>query len=255
MSIVKFHKKEDKIYSRKRIIIPKINYYRADKLGKPKNFNIVTNNPKKFFRLFVILIIEILVSRNIIVSLNPIINNQCLNKAKNLATIITNEQATVVMENYKYEDLAVVIKDDSGKIQMIKLNIIPVNEIISDVALKIQNELNNVDSTNIGIRMGSFSGIKLFSGVGPKISFRMSSIGNVETNLKSQFKTAGINQTLHQIYLEISCEILVLTPYDSVSEKIYNQILIAESIIIGEIPGSYYNFNGADNNDAIRAID
>ncbi len=191
---------------------------------------------------------EITIARVIISAINPIIKNQCINQAKNIATIISNEQATVVMGNYKYEDLATIIRDDSGKIQMIKLNIIPVNEIISDVAIKIQEELNNTDSTKIAIRLGSFSGSKLLSGFGPKINIRISSAGNVETNLKSEFKTAGINQTLHQIYLEIKCEIKILTPYETVCESIFNQVLIAESVIVGDIPTNYYDINRNKSN-------
>ena len=83
----------------------------------------------------------------------------------------------------------------------------------------------------------------MLSEVGPKINIKLSTSGNVETNLKSEFKTAGINQTLHQIYLEIKCQIIILTPYDTVSEDIVNYVLIAESIIVGEIPSSYYNLN------------
>lgn len=83
----------------------------------------------------------------------------------------------------------------------------------------------------------------------------MSTIGNVETELKSEFKTAGINQTLHQIYLDITCNVSILTPFNSTTEEIKNQILIAESIIVGEIPSSYYNFNGTDNKDALEVIE
>lgn len=246
MYIPKYHNKMEKIYSRKRISIPKF------KLNKNKDVN---KKSKVLIKIIVMLIIEIVVAKNIINAVNPIINTQCVNKAKSIATIVSNEQATVVMENYKYEDLAVIIKDDNGKIQMIKLNIIPVNEIISDVAIKIQEKLNNVENSSFGIRLGSFFGIKLISGVGPNIHIRMSTIGNVETDLKSEFKTAGINQTLHQIYLEINCHVSILTPYDSTTETIKNQVLIAESIIVGEIPQNYYNFEGLDKSSAIDVIE
>lgn len=242
----KYHNKMEKIYSRKRISIPNF------RLNKNSNDS---KKSKSFIKVLVILIIEILVARNIINAVNPIINTQCINQAKSIATIVSNKQATVVMENYKYEDLAVIIKDDNGKIQMVKLNIIPVNEIISDVAIRIQEELNNVENSSFGIRLGSFLGIKLISGLGPNINIRMSTIGNVETDLKSEFKTAGINQTLHQIYLEINCKVSILTPYDSTTETIKNQVLIAESIIVGEIPQNYYNFNGIDSSGTLEVIE
>lgn len=246
MYIIEYHNKIDKIYSRKRIELPKFNFNKNNR-----------NNKKSgaIFKIVLILLIEILVASNIVKAIDPIIKRQCSNQAKSIATKISNEQATIVMENYKYEDLAVVIKDNDGKIQMVKLNIIPVNEIISDVAIKIQDELNNTENANFGIRLGSFFGIKLLSGMGPNIKIRMSTIGNVETDLKSEFKEAGINQTLHQIYLDITCNVSILTPYNSATEQIKNQILIAESIIVGEIPNSYYNFKGIDSNDVLEVIE
>ncbi|MBO5348403.1 MAG: sporulation protein YunB [Clostridia bacterium] len=247
----------DKIYSRKRIIIPKISFSRINNFKNYNNRNSDKNNNKKgaLLKVIIILIIEIIVARNVVNAVNPIIKRQCSNKAKSIATIICNEQATVVMENYKYEDLAVVIKDENGKIQMIKLNIIPVNEIISDVPLKIQEALNNVEDTKFGIRLGSFTGVKLLSGVGPYVKVRMSTIGTVETELKSEFKTAGINQTIHQIYLDIKCNVSILTPFNSTTEEIRNQVLIAESIIVGEIPSSYYNFEGLEEKDALEIME
>lgn len=245
MSVQKYNKKMEKIYSRRRINIPKINF----------NKNNDNKKNKVFVKIIIILFVEIFVARNIINVINPIINTQCKNKAKSIATIISNEQSTIVMEKYEYEDFAVVIKDDNGKIQMVKLNIIPVNEIISDVAVKIQEELNRAGSIDFNIQLGSFLGIKLFSGIGPSINIKMSTIGNVETNLKSEFKSAGINQTLHQIYLDIDCEVSILTPYDNITEKIKNQILIAESIIVGEIPQSYYDFDGVNESNALEIMD
>ena len=255
MSTIKYHNKNEKIYSRKRIIIPRVQYYKTNNTNK--NYK----NQKSIIKILIIFIIEILVARNIINAINPIIDTQCVNQAKNIATIITNEQSSIVMGKYKYEDLATVIKDDNGKIQMVKLNIIPVNEIISDVAIRVQNELNNVETADMGIRLGSFSGSKLpipspcATPFVTAISISNSCIGNVGTDLKSEFKSVGINQTLHQVYLDIDCEVMILTPYNTKNEKIKNQVLIAESIIVGEIPNTYYNLDGVDSSSAMKIIE
>ena len=233
-----------KIYSRPRFKIPKVAKSSGNKKNPIKN--------KKIFKILVVMLIGILVAKNITDVLNPIINAECINEAKNMATLIYSEQATIIMNKYKYEDLAEIVKDDSGKIQMVRLNVNPVNQITAEVITNVQKKFNEVDGTKITIRLGSFFGIKLFSGIGPKINIRASSVGNVEANLKSEFFTAGINQTLHQIYLEITCNMVVLTPYDSVTEKITNKILIAEAIIVGEIPGSYYNLNSNDRAGVIH---
>ena len=78
--------------------------------------------------------------------------------------------------------------------------------------------------------------------------------GTVETDLKSEFKEAGINQTLHRIYLEVRCNVNILTPYNTIKETIVNQVLLAEGVIIGNIPSTYYNLEGLDNEQSMEFI-
>ncbi len=105
------------------------------------------------------------------------------------------------------------------------------------------------------MQFGSFTGFKLLSGKGPGVPIKISSIGNVETDLRSEFSSQGINQTLHRVYLQVVCNVSVLTPYDSITETITSQVLIAENVIVGKIPNTYYNFEGTDTNSAIEVIE
>lgn len=138
---------------------------------------------------------------------------------------------------------------------MIKSNIIPINEIISDVAVKIQNSINKRGSENIKISIGSFTGSKLLSGRGPGIPIKISSIGNVETDLRSEFSAQGINQTLHRVYLQVDCEVCILTPYNTISEKVSNQVILIENVIVGKIPNTYYNLDGIDSSNVLDIIE
>ena len=105
------------------------------------------------------------------------------------------------------------------------------------------------------LQFGSFTGFKLLSGKGPGVPIRISSIGNVETDLRSEFTSQGINQTLHRVYLQVECNVSILTPYEDITEKIKNQVLIAENVIVGKIPNTYYNLEGMDTNSAIEVIE
>ena len=84
---------------------------------------------------------------------------------------------------------------------------------------------------------------------------RISSIGSIETNLKSQFESQGVNQTLHKIYLETKCNVSVLTPFKDIQKEISTQVLLAENVIIGQIPNTYYNLEGIDQSDALKIIE
>lgn len=138
---------------------------------------------------------------------------------------------------------------------MISANVIPINEIISDVAIKIQEELNKVENSKFKIKLGSFTGSRLLSGRGPNIEIKMSTIGNLDTDLRSEFLEAGINQTLHKIYLQVECQVIILTPFNSVEEKIKNQVLIAEAVIVGTTPNTYYNFEGVSEGDELEIVE
>lgn len=238
-----------KIYSRPRIRIPKV--FNLKSKSKNKNFE----KKQKLAKIFIILIIAFSTIKIVLDAILPIFDTLCKDKAKSIATIISNEQATVVMREHQYDELFSFEKDNDGNIIMIKSNIGPINEIISDVAVKMQNQIDEKGRDDIEIALGSFTGFKLLAGKGPGVPITISSIGNVETDLKSEFSAQGINQTLHRVYLQIKCEVSILTPYNNITEVITNQVLIAENVIVGRIPSTYYNLNGLDNSSAIDIIE
>lgn len=90
--------------------------------------------------------------------------------------------------------------------------------------------------------------------MGPKIQIKLLPTGSVTTDFKSEFESAGINQTIHRIYLNVACKLTIVTPYDSIEADIINQVLMTESVIVGEIPEAYYNLEGIDSNNLLDAM-
>ena len=238
----------DKIYSRTRFKLPKIK-----KSISFNNKNI--DNRRKIIKIIMILSIAIITAKFSLDAVIPIFDTLCEDRAKSIATLISNEQATEVMKQHTYDELYSIEKNNNGNITMIKSNIIPINEIISDVAIKIQEEINKRGRENIEIALGSFTGFKLLAGRGPGIKIVISSIGNVETNLKSEFSSQGINQTLHRVYLEVKCEVSILTPFKDLKQNIVNQVLLKQNVIVSNIPNTYYNLEGLENKDALEMVE
>ncbi len=230
-----------KIYSRPKIQIP----------------NIITKarHKRKITMILIFIIVLIILCKRMLDAVNPIFDTLCENEAKSIATLISNEQATNVMKEHSYDELFTVEKDTDGNVTMITSNVVPINEIISDVAIKIQEEINEQGRKDIQIALGSFTGIKLLSGRGPGIKIRISTIGNVETDLRSEFEAQGINQTIHRIYLQVECEVSILTPFKDITKNITNQVLIMENVIMGIVPDTYYNLEGITTNDALEVVE
>ena len=232
------------IYSRPRIRLPK--------------FFIINNKRnikhKKLFNIFFILFIFILIFGVVVKAVTPTFNKLCSDRAKSLATIITNDETTNAIIDYKYSDFIVIHKDDIGNVLMLESNMKNINIVISDVANRIQKLINNTESEDVSISLGSFTGVSILSGRGIKIPIRISTIGTVKTNVRSEFISQGINQTLHRLYLDIESEISVLTPFNTINESIKNQLILAENIIVGEIPQTYYDLNGISEGDVMEVM-
>ena len=105
----------DKIYSRnKRIHLPKFNKNNFQKIYNRVNTpfdNEGKNRKRKFSKISFIIIISILTVKMVIQAISPILDKQCINIAKSIATKISNQQASAVMSKYKYDDLCIIDKD------------------------------------------------------------------------------------------------------------------------------------------------
>lgn len=232
------------IYSRPRVKIPKIFI-----------FNKGNNKKNKINKIIAIILVAIIVIVLILKAVSPVFNKLCSDKAKSVATIICNQQTTKCMRGYQYSDFVTIHTDENKNIVMLEANMININILVSNIAEQIQNEIDNKQNEDIYISSGSFTGISLLSGRGPKIPIRISTIGNVKTDFKSEFVEKGVNQTLHRLYLEIECEISILTPFNTINEKINNQLIVAENIIVGNIPATYYNLDGVTQKDTLETIE
>lgn len=136
-----------KIYSRPRIRIPKVLI----------NGEVLNNHKKKkIAKIIIILIIAFSTVKIVLDAVYPIFDTLCEAKAKSIATIVSNEQATNVMKEHSYDELFTLEKDNNNNITMVKSNVLAINEIISDVAVKIQEDIDNRGRENIEIAIRQF---------------------------------------------------------------------------------------------------
>lgn len=241
-----------KIYSRRRLRIKKPNF---KWIKGQKRIKSVGRNSGKTTKIILILIIAFETASLILNHINPIFEQVSKYEAMKLATFVANDQTTKVMQNYNYESMFTIEKDAEGNVSMINMNMYRVNIIISDIAYYIQEQMKKPENCNISIPIGNLLGVNLFSGFGPNIKMEVVLLGTVETDLRSEFIAKGINQTLHRVYLQIDCPVQILSSYKTIEEKISNQFLLAENVIVGKIPDTYYNLESFENpQDTMEAI-
>lgn len=204
--------------------------------------------------LLIILVIGYFTATTIMKAITPIIERQCRVKARSLATEFANESCINNMQNITYDDLCTIEKDETNDVSLIKMNSININKLNSKIALEVQEKLNDTTISKFYVKLGSFTGIKLIAGRGPDVEVRMSTIGEVTTELKSEFEEMGVNQTLHRLYINVNCNVSLLTPFKDVDEHITAQVLISETVISGDIPDAYYDLEGVSAEDTMNMM-
>ena len=230
----------DFIYSRNRL----------RRIGN-KNDNTKKNKFKVILATLVIAIITFCIALK---SIYPIFEGLCIERVNNIATKIMNEETKNVLSNLDYSQIVTVEKNEEDGTNIVKTDVVLINQIASEVALKIEERFENLENQKIKIPIGALTGTNLFSGSGPNINIRFIKTGNVTKEVKTEFKEQGINQTIYRIYLELKAEVNILTPYKTINKEVVNQILLVETVIVGNVPETYYNINGLREEDSLNLV-
>ena len=142
-----------------------------------------------------------------------------------------------------YEDLTVLNRDRTGRITSIETNVSRLNMLAAQVSLKIQQKLADMEKQRISVPFGSLFGNTIFAGSGPDLSIRVRNAGSIETDYKSEFSSAGINQTKHRIYIHVKTTIGMYGPMTNRKIDIVTKVPVAETVIVGDVPGVYLDMH------------
>lgn len=147
---------------------------------------------------------------------------------------------TVVGGGLKYDDLFTVVKDSDGDVSMVQANSPEINLISREIANLAQANLDALGSQEISVPAGTFSGLALLMGMGPEVTISVIPIGSALCDFVSYFTSAGINQTLHKIYINVHAVISIVTPIDEPTITVTAEVLVAENLIVGDVPQFYF---------------
>ncbi len=119
-----------------------------------------------------------------------------------------------------------------------------VNRLKTDILNIINDEILALDTSDIGIPLGSLFLPELLSGKGPAIPVHILSIRNSDANFVSHFSQAGINQTLHRLNMEVSIDVAVLVLGRTTSFTMTSEVVVAETVIVGDVPQTFFQTGG-----------
>ena len=144
----------------------------------------------------------------------------------------------------QYDRIVFFEKDLNGNITALKTNMSEVNRLKTDILNLINDEILAMDTTDLGIPIGSLILPELLSGKGPEIPVQILSIRNSEGSFESSFTEAGINQTLQQLTMHVSVDVSILVLGSAESFTVSSQVVVAETIIVGKVPDTFFQTGG-----------
>ena len=147
--------------------------------------------------------------------------------------------------NIQYDRIVYFEKDLNGKITALKTNMSEVNRLKTSILNIINDEILAMDTTDLGIPVGSLILPEFLSGRGPQIPVQILSISNSDASFESHFTEAGINQTLQKLTMNISVDVAILVLGRTESFTVTSQVVVAETIIVGQVPDTFFQTGGS----------
>ena len=179
-------------------------------------------------------------------SLRPVAAMQAEQLARSSANeIIGSTVADYLSENrFEYSDFAAVVYDESGRTVSVEAFPHSINRVQSELTKRINKALSSANSRTERIPVGSLTGSSMLTGKGPSLKVKICPAGAAQVALKSDFTSAGLNQTRHCISAVITAQIRSSVPIYSFDTEVSFEFLLAENIIVGNVPAvSRYAWN------------
>ena len=212
---------------------------------------------KKKIRLLIIIVIVIIFLSLICLKylnnkISPIVMDYSISEMKRITSIIINRSINSDILGSLDMDKLFITKTNNETIT-ITLDSVIVNKITDNVSDACEDNLRLVeegkynelkDKFNIGeeyfyVPSGIIFSNTVFSSISPKIPINLKILGNVTSNIKTEVKEYGINNSLVTISVDISVEMMVILPFKTKEVSINNQVPIAIKLIQGKIPEFY----------------
>ena len=166
---------------------------------------------------------------------------QVNNEASDAVNVAIDRQ--IAAGELSYDKLVTIEKDALGNVTAIRSNMTEINRLKTGILFRIDEQLEGFSVEQLGVPAGSIFLPELFSGRGPKIPVRVLAVRASDANFRNEFSSAGINQTLHRIMLDIRVDVTILTWTGTREVTVDSSVAVAETVIVGTVPSTYFGRN------------
>lgn len=197
---------------------------------------------------FLIKITAVLLAVSVILSIvfykmRPVILKYAESAAETLLLDASNRAILDILneQNISYNDIVTLSREESGRVTSLETDIVKINSLKSLISNRLSEIIAGKEYYDLNIPLGTFFSSVYTSGYGPKIHFKMQLTATARVNFSHEFKSAGINQVLHIVMVDMNISgSLVITGYSG-GISVSNSAMAAQTIIVGTTPDAFTN--------------
>lgn len=196
------------------------------------------------------LILAVLVIALLETRLRPMVAAAAQAQTQNTLTAVVENAVTaeLVSGNTGYGDLVAIQREEEGAITSLTTDMAAMNLLRARLVSAVLEALDGIKVSDIRIPLGSLLDLDVLWAKGPSLRVHSMRVGTVDAEFSSQFSSAGVNQTLHRIWLDLSVSLTLMLPGGGVETKVDTRLCVAETVIVGQVPQVYLDSSGLRGN-------
>ncbi|MEG3073392.1 MAG: sporulation protein YunB [Ruthenibacterium sp.] len=199
---------------------------------------------KKTVRIVQIILLVLLVIAGFSIldaRIRPVITTMAQYQCRVVSVLAMNEAIIAELEQRTTltEPILSVEKDANGNVTSIMVDSSGLNHLKAQMTEAVSNRLLAIKKQDVHIPLGTLLGWQLMAGRGPNIHLQVLPASFVETSMVDQVETAGINQTQYRIFIRFTVQMSAILPGYSTSVTVENEVCVAETLIVGQVPQVY----------------
>ena len=181
--------------------------------------------------------------------LKAVVRTFAMSEAKTMLINAANKAAQEVLEETKitYDQLVIIDRKESGEVNSVSINTSLANELKVKINNRIAEKLRKHEKVKFSVPIFAAFGFYYTAFYNPRFTYEVGVTTTVGSDFSGAFESAGINQVLHQILLDIKLESDLAMPKTNTTLNTITSFLVAETVITGVVPDAFTSVIGAED--------
>lgn len=142
-----------------------------------------------------------------------------------------------------YSDFVTITRNEAGEIIALSADMARLNLLRAELSAHLLERLED-SQLELTVPVGSLLPLEPTWARGPELHLRALALGTASAEFESEFTSAGINQTRHRLWLELSVPVTVLLPGGGEELTVDSRLCVAETVIVGQVPQTWFQTGG-----------